>query len=58
MDLNGTIAILGALIGLPWLIFHYVTKWKTAPKITNEDEQLLDDIRGGGSGRCRSRSTS
>lgn len=32
------------LIALPWLIFHYVTKWKTAPKITNEDEQLLDEM--------------
>jgi phage shock protein B len=31
-------------IGLPWLIFHYVTKWKQAPKITVEDEQLLDDM--------------
>ena len=31
-------------IGLPWLIFHYVTKWKTAPKITGEDEQLLDEM--------------
>ena len=31
-------------IGLPWLILHYVTKWKQAPKITQEDEQLLDDM--------------
>jgi len=31
-------------IGLPWLIFHYVTKWKQAPKITNEDEKLLDEL--------------
>jgi phage shock protein B len=31
-------------IGLPWLVFHYVTKWKQAPKITQEDEQLLDDL--------------
>ena len=31
-------------IGLPWLIFHYITKWKQAPKITEEDEKLLDDM--------------
>ena len=31
-------------IGLPWLIFHYVTKWKTAPRITGEDERLLDEM--------------
>jgi phage shock protein B len=38
------IAILSIFIGLPWMIFHYVTKWKQAPKITQEDEQLLDDM--------------
>jgi phage shock protein B len=31
-------------IGLPWLVFHYVTKWKTAPKLTAEDERLLDAL--------------
>ena len=39
------VLIVGMLfIGLPWLIFHYVTKWKQAPKITNEDEKLLDEL--------------
>ena len=32
------------VIGLPWLIFHYVTKWKTAKTLTGADEQLLDDL--------------
>ena len=37
--------VLGIIfIGLPWLIFHYVTKWKTASTITNEDENLLDEL--------------
>jgi phage shock protein B len=31
-------------VGMPWLIFHYVTKWKQAPKITDEDERLLDEL--------------
>ena len=32
-------------IGLPWLIMHYVTKWKQAPgAMTTEDEQLLDEL--------------
>jgi phage shock protein B len=31
-------------IGLPWIILHYVTQWKKAPKITNEDEKLLDEL--------------
>jgi phage shock protein B len=39
------IMICGMLfIGMPWLIFHYVTKWKQAPKITDEDERLLDEL--------------
>jgi len=37
--------IIGMLfIGLPWLIFHYVTKWKTAATLTREDENLLDQL--------------
>lgn len=31
-------------IGLPWLIFHYVTKWKQIGTITGEDEKLLDEL--------------
>ena len=31
-------------IGLPWLIFHYVTKWKSQATITTEDENLLDEL--------------
>ena len=44
MDFEGVLAIFLALIGLPWLIFHYITKWKQAPKITDEDEKLLDEM--------------
>ena len=38
------IAITTLFLGLPWLIFHYVTKWKQAPRITDEDEKLLDEM--------------
>ena len=39
------IMICGMLfIGMPWLILHYTTKWKQAPKITDEDERLLDEL--------------
>jgi phage shock protein B len=31
-------------IGLPWLIFHYVTQWKKNGGLTVEDERLLDDM--------------
>lgn len=44
-DVLVPIAVVGMLfIGMPWLIFHYVTKWKQAPKITDEDERLLDEL--------------
>lgn len=38
------IAVITLFIGLPWLIFHYVTKWKTAKTITMQDEDLLDEL--------------
>ena len=38
------VPIVSLFIALPWLILHYVTKWKTAPKITQEDEGLLDEL--------------
>jgi phage shock protein B len=31
-------------LGLPWLIFHYITKWKQAKTLTVGDEQLLDEL--------------
>ena len=31
-------------IGLPWVILHYITKWKTAATLTGADEKLLDDL--------------
>lgn len=44
-DILVPIFVVGMLfIGLPWLVFHYITKWKTAPKITDEDERLLDEL--------------
>ncbi|MEM9312689.1 MAG: envelope stress response membrane protein PspB [Pseudomonadota bacterium] len=39
------IIIVGMLfIGLPWVILHYVTKWKTAATITSDDEVLLEEL--------------
>ena len=31
-------------VGLPWVILHYVTKWKTAATITTDDEVLLEEL--------------
>ena len=39
------IVIVGMLfIGLPWIILHYVSKWKTSATLTTEDENLLDEL--------------
>ena len=40
----GGLAIITLFIGLPWLIFHYVTKWKTAATLSGSDERLLDEL--------------
>lgn len=32
------------VLGLPWLIFHYITKWKTAATLTTDDEALLEEL--------------
>ncbi len=42
--LLGGLAIITLFVGLPWLIFHYITKWKTAATLTGSDEKLLDDL--------------
>ena len=44
MDWTAVIVIPTIFIGLPWLIFHYVTKWKTAPTLTRDDEALLEEL--------------
>ena len=31
-------------IALPWLILHYITKWKVNSGLTAEDENMLDDL--------------
>lgn len=38
------IIIPAIFIGLPWVIMHYITKWKTAATITNDDEALLEEL--------------
>jgi len=39
------IFVVGMLfIGLPWIVLHYVSKWKTAATLTTEDENLLDEL--------------
>jgi len=38
------VAIVTLFIGLPWLVFHYITRWKTAATLSGSDEKLLDEL--------------
>lgn len=44
MDFGETVGLLGVMVGLPWLILHYVTKWKTAATLTVDDEAMLEEL--------------
>jgi phage shock protein B len=44
MDMDAIIIVPAIFIGLPWLILHYVTKWKTAPTLTMDDEAMLEEL--------------
>jgi phage shock protein B len=45
MEFGSEIFVVPAIfIGLPWVILHYVTKWKTAATITTDDEVLLEEL--------------
>jgi phage shock protein B len=42
MDL---VIVMGVLfVALPWIILHYITRWKTAATITTDDEALLEEL--------------
>ena len=42
--MEGVLAIICIFVVLPGLVFHYVTKWKTAPTLTEGDEAMLEEL--------------
>jgi phage shock protein B len=44
MDWTAVVIVPVLFIGFPWLIFHYMTKWKQAKSLTFGDEKLLDEL--------------
>ena len=38
------IAVAILFVAFPWIIFHYITKWKQAATLTHGDEKLLDEL--------------
>ena len=44
MDWTAVIVVPTIFVGLPWIILHYVTRWKTAATLTTGDETLLEEL--------------
>jgi phage shock protein B len=44
MDFEPVLVVGMLFIGLPWVVLHYMTKWKTAATITTDDEVLLEEL--------------
>ena len=43
--MNEVIPILLLTVCFPiWIVFHYITKWKTAKGLTAEDEKMLSEV--------------
>jgi phage shock protein B len=36
--------VAAVFVSVPWIIMHYITKWKTAATITTDDETLLEEL--------------
>ncbi|MEL6876768.1 MAG: envelope stress response membrane protein PspB [Pseudomonadota bacterium] len=44
MDFEPVLVVMTLFIALPWIILHYMTRWKTAATITTDDEDLLEEL--------------
>jgi phage shock protein B len=44
MDFDVVIVMVTLFVALPWIILHYITRWKTAATITTDDEALLEEL--------------
>ncbi len=44
-DALTALIVIGCIfVGLPWIILHYITRWKTSATLTTGDEALLDEL--------------
>ena len=44
MDWTAAVIIPTIFIGLPWIVLHYITRWKTAATLTTDDETMLEEM--------------
>lgn len=43
--MNDVVPILLLTVCFPlWIVFHYITKWKTSRGLTPEDEKMLSEV--------------
>jgi phage shock protein B len=42
--MEGFMMALVICVALPWVVLHYITKWKTSATITTDDEALLEEL--------------
>lgn len=38
------VAILSLFVFFPWIILHYITKWRSQRGLSQEDERMLEDL--------------
>jgi phage shock protein B len=44
MDLTPFFALIALFVVLPWMVLHYITKWRTAATLTEPDETLIEEL--------------
>lgn len=44
VDVITSLIVASCFIGIPWIILHYITRWKTAATLTTSDENLMEDL--------------
>jgi phage shock protein B len=42
--ISGIAAGLAVVVGLPWLVLHYIVQWRKAGSLKVEDEKMLEDV--------------
>ena len=40
----GMVAVIAIFIVLPWMILHYISKNRSAGRLTDDDERMLEDL--------------
>lgn len=44
-ELTGIIVVAILFLGMPMVVMHYAVQWKRTRSLSQDDEQLLDDLQ-------------